>query len=316
MNLPCVVCGSAKKRFLFVGRDRMHALPGSFRVVRCAKCGCIMLDPQPSMAELAKYYPTRYHAYARYHPDTRQARFAAFLYRLFFARGGNPLVKLALLPLKHLLRGTRIIPGGRILDVGCGNGAFLHKMQAAGMDAHGVEFSPEGCKEAQRLGLKVTCGTLEAQHYPSTYFDVITLNHVFEHVPDPLRTLRELKRILKPDGDIIIAVPNARSLAWRLFGRYWAQLDVPRHLSIHSPKTMRLAARKAGLKVDGIRYISFPFQFQGSLAYLLNRNRAIPLDQMWLGTSKLLYWLLFPAAYLVDFLHLGDVIEVVMTKNS
>ena len=315
MSMPCLVCGSAEKRFLFVGRDRMHALPGAFRVVRCAKCGCIMLDPQPSMSALAKYYPTKYHAYARYDPDARQARFAVFLYKLFFGNG-NPLLRFALLPFKHLLRGTRIIPGGRILDVGCGNGAFLHKMQQAGMDAHGVEFSPEGCKEAQRLGLTVKCGTLEAQHYPSAYFDVVTLNHVFEHVPDPLRTLRELKRILKHDGRIIIAVPNSRSLAWWVFGRYWAQLDVPRHVSIHSPHTMRLAAQKTGLKVKGIRHVSFPFQFQASFAYVWNRNRATPLDKMRLATSKLLYWLLFPFVYLVDFLHVGDVIEVSLTKDS
>lgn len=314
MTAACVVCGSRQKRFLFFGRDRMHGLPGSFRVVRCAKCGCIQLDPQPLLSELAKYYPKRYHAYAHYDPESRSARFATYLYKLFFGNSRNMLAKIALLPLRHLLRGTRIIPGGRILDVGCGNGAFLHKMQAAGMKAFGVEFSPTGCREAQRLGLDVRCGTVEKQHYQSDSFDVITLNHVFEHIPDPIKTLCELKRILKPAGCIIIAVPNARSLARWLFGRYWAQLDVPRHLSIHTPHTMRLAARKTGLRLRKIRYVSSPFQFQASLAYVMNM-KGVPLDKTWLGTSKLVYWLLFPLVYLVDFLHIGDVIEVYLTKK-
>ncbi len=309
---PCLVCGSKDKRFLFMGKDRLHGVPGTFRVVKCRKCGLIMLDPQPSLNELAKYYPQDYHAHARYNPGSAKERFAIYLYKLFFQKGGNPLLKLVFLPFKHLLRGAKIIPGAKILDVGCGNGAFLYKMQAAGMDAYGVEISARGAKEARRLGLKVKCGTLEGQHYPSAYFDVITLNHVLEHVPDPVKTLKELGRILKPNGTLIIAVPNSRSLARVIFGRYWASLDVPRHLMTHNPRTMRIAAKKAGLRVKKVRFVSFPFQFQASLSYLLHPKAKIPLDKTWLGKSKLAYWLLFPLVYIVDLLHIGDVIEVTL----
>ncbi len=311
---PCFVCGSKDKRFMFIGKDRLHAVPGSFPVAKCRKCGLIMLDPQPSLRDLAKYYPTKYHAYARYNPGSKKERFAIYLYKLFFQKGGNALLKLVFLPFKHLLRGTKIIPGGKILDVGCGNGAFLYKMQAAGMNAYGVELSAEGAKEAQRLGLKVKCGTLEEQDYPSAYFDVITLNHVLEHVADPIKTLKELGRILKPNGTLIIAVPNSRSLARFLFGRYWASLDVPRHLMTYNPKTMRIAAKKAGLKMKKVRYISFPFQFQASISYLLHPNAKLPLDKTWLGESRLAYWLLFPLVYLVDLFRIGDVIEVTLAR--
>ncbi|MEM2916596.1 MAG: class I SAM-dependent methyltransferase [Candidatus Woesearchaeota archaeon] len=312
--MNCLVCGSKDKRFLFIGKDRLHAIPGSFPVVKCRKCGLIMLDPQPSQKMIAKYYPARYHAYARYDPGSKKEHFAVFLYKLFFKEGGNPLLKLVFLPFKHLLRGTKIISGGKILDVGCGNGSFLYKMRAAGMDAYGVELSAEGAKEAQRLGLDVKCGTLEQQKYPSKYFDVITLNHVLEHVADPVKTLQELGRILKQNGTLIIAVPNSRSLARFLFGRYWASLDVPRHLTTHNVKTMCIAARKAGLKVKKVRYISFPFQFQASFAYLLHPSAKLPLDKTWLGRSRLMYWLLFPLVYAVDLLHIGDVIEVTLTN--
>ncbi len=310
----CLVCGSRDKRFLFIGKDRLHAIPGSFRIVRCRKCGLIMLDPQPSLKDLAKYYPAKYHAYARYNPGSKKEHFAIFLYKLFFQKGSNPLLRLAFLPFKHLLRGTKIIPGGKILDVGCGNGAFLYKMQAAGMDAYGVELSAEGAKEAQRLGLKVKCGALEEQHYSPNSFDVITLNHVLEHIADPVKTLKELRRILKPDGTLVIAVPNSRSLARCIFGRYWASLDVPRHLMTHNPETMRIAAKKAGLKVKKVRYISFPFQFQASFAYLLHPNAKVPLDKTWLGENRLAYWLLFPLVYLVDLFRIGDVIEVTLAR--
>ena len=79
---------------------------------------------------------------------------------------------------------------------------------------------------------------------------------------------------------------------------------------------MRIAAEKTGLDLRRVRFISFPFQFQASLAYVLNRNRSVPLDKTWLGESRVAYWLLFPLVYLVDFLRIGDVIETTMTKNS
>ncbi len=312
---PCILCGS-RTQFLFINRDRLHAIPGTFRVVRCTNCGTMQLDPVPAMKDVARYYPSTYHAYARYDPGARKERFAVWLYKLYFKPGGNPLLKLLFLPFKHLLRGTHVISGAKILDVGCGNGSFLSKMQAAGMDAHGVEFSPDGAKEAQRRGLNVKCGTLEQQKHPSNSFDVVTLNHVFEHVPNPVGTLREIKRILKPGGRAIIAVPNARSLAAKLFGRYWAALDTPRHLSVHTPKAMRIAAKKTGLALKGVRYISFPFEFQASLAYVFHPRATVPLDKTWIGESRLLYWLFFPLVYLTDFLRIGDVIETTFTKEK
>jgi SAM-dependent methyltransferase len=273
-----------------------------------------MLDPQPSMKDLSAYYPRRYYAYARYNPNTIKERFAIAMYKLFFGQRGNVLKKLLFLPLKHLLRGTHIIPGGRILDVGCGNGAFLYKMQAAGMEAHGIEFSPNGAKAAQRLGLNVKCGTLEQQKYPPKFFDVITLNHVFEHLPDPLGTLAELKRILKSDGRIIVAVPNAHSLARWLFGKYWSSLEIPRHLFIPNPIVMQRCARATGLRIESLRYLSFPAQFHVSLMYWLYRNRPVPLENAWINTSRILHALCLPLAYLVDFLHIGDVIEVTVAR--
>ncbi len=296
-----------------MNRDRLHAIPGMFRIVRCTRCGLMSLDPRPKETELEKYYPKTYYAYAHYKPGSWQERFAVFLYKLYFGRG-NLLLKLALLPFKHLLRGTRIIPGGRILDVGCGNGSFLYKMKLAGMDAHGVELSREACAGACKLGLNVRCGTLEAQRYPAQHFDVITLNHVLEHVHQPVRMLREVQRILKPDGVVFIGVPNERSLAAKLFGRYWASLETPRHLMIPNPNAMRAFARKTGLRVQNIRYLSFPSQFHVSLAYLFARNRSVPMERAWLCTSRLAHAFCLPLAYLVDFLRIGDVIEATLTK--
>ena len=301
-----------------------------------------MLDPQPTFKENARHYPEDYHAYQSYAPHGRKERFALYLYRLYFTqsfaqsmqrqerRGGlasgarTLFLRVALLPFKHLLRGTSIRKGARILDVGCGNGAFLYKMKQAGMETHGVELSHKGCRAARTLGLDVREGILEQQRYPPDHFDVITLNHVFEHVPDPKETLRELKRILKPGGVLIMAFPNASSLACRMFRTYWASLDMPRHLAIFSPKTIAILARAQGFSIERTRYLSFPFAFQGSFAYLLSpASRTMktppgpaPLDRTFIGKTRLFYWLFFPLVYLVDLLHIGDVIEVHLRKDE
>ena len=315
----CVLCASSQKA-LFRAHDRYHALPGEFRFVQCISCGLVSLNPQPSPRELARHYPENYYAYSFHAPSAQEVRRAIFFYKLYFSTEKptfrTRLLQLFFLPMKHLLRGTSISPGAKILDVGCSNGTFLSKMKSAGMEPYGIEISKKGCTNARKLGIHVTQGVLERGMYPANHFDAVTLNHVFEHLRDPLETLRELKRIVKPTGKIIIAVPNANSLSRHLFGQYWAPWEVPRHLFIFSPSTMKRCAARAGLRAERTRFISFPYEFQVSIAYLLNAHKHRPIEESRFAMSKAAYYLLFPLIYLLDMLHIGGVIEVTLMKGK
>lgn len=314
--MNCLACEGKNLFFLHEGKDRLHAISGTFFVVKCATCGLRMLYPQPSIAVLNNHYPKTYHAYAHSNEsETRSYAFAVYLYKLYFSENKRFIEKLFFLPLRHLLRGTRVRKNCKLLDVGCGNGSFLLKMRGCGLNVEGVEFSDSGAKEARSHGLDVATGTLEQQKYPANSFDVITLNHVLEHVRDQKKTLIELAKILKTDGVIILAVPNSRSLAAVLFGKYWASLDVPRHLATHTPHTLGLLAKKAGLVIKNTRYISFPFQFQASLAYVLHPKGTPALEETWVGKNRFLYWFFMPLVYIVDLLRIGDVIEVRLMKK-
>ena len=314
--MNCLACSSKNLVFMHEGKDRLHAISGSFSVVKCAKCGLRMLDPQPSTVVLNNHYPKTYHAYAHSNEaKTRKFEFAVYLYKLYFSKNNRVFEKLFFLPLRHLLRRTRIRNNSNLLDVGCGYGSFLLKMRSCGLNVQGVEFSDSGAKEARSHGLDVSTGTLEQQKYPAGSFDVITLNHVLEHVRYPKKTLIELARILNTGGVIILAVPNATSFAAVLFGKYWASLDVPRHLATHTPHTIALLAKQANLAINKVRYISFPFQFQASLAYVLHPKGNLPLEKTWVGRSRVLYWLFMPLVYVVDLLRIGDVIEVSLMKK-
>jgi SAM-dependent methyltransferase len=151
------------------------------------------------------------------------------------------------------VRFLKYVPDGQLLDVGCGSGAWLKSMRELGWRAEGVDFDENAIAVAQQDGLKVSAGSLEQQGYPSDKFDAVTLSHVIEHVPDPVGTLTECARILKPGGKLIVATPNNWSLGHRLFRKNWRGLEPPRHLHIFSPQSLRRTLQLAGFSRVSIR---------------------------------------------------------------
>lgn len=151
------------------------------------------------------------------------------------------------LSLQARARYVRWVPGGRLLDVGCGSGIWLREMRQLGWQVEGVDFDPCAVKVAARAGLRVRLGSLEEQNYPAASFDVVTMNHSIEHVPDPLKTIKECARILKPGGQIALGTPNSESRGHRYFKENWIGLDPPRHLHTFSRQSMRKLMALAGL---------------------------------------------------------------------
>jgi 2-polyprenyl-3-methyl-5-hydroxy-6-metoxy-1,4-benzoquinol methylase len=300
----CDLCGESNFVTLFSARDRMHAVEGHFRIQRCAKCSLIFINPQPTMEELAAHYPRDgYYSLAAEPPKTDVIAKLA-------VRAPRSIAWL-LSPLTVFLRSTVIVRGGRLLDVGCGAGHFVRLARELGMDAWGVEPSLDQSPDPQ-----IFAGTLEAAQYPNDYFDVITINHVLEHVSSPTETLRELRRVLRPGGVLVVAVPQTDSLAYWLFGKHWVQLDVPRHLYAFSVRTLRRYAEKEDLRILTVRYNSRPFQFLGSVLYwasdLAGQERFLAASRFHKRLSLNLAAL--PLTYLANLFHLGDQAEILMTK--
>jgi SAM-dependent methyltransferase len=153
---------------------------------------------------------------------------------------------------------------GRVLDIGCGNGDFLHSLKRRGWDAHGVEFSAKAAELARSRGIDVHRGELRSAAYPASFFDVVTLWHVVEHLPDPLTELAEVRRILRDDGLLVVEVPNSDCLTRRLCGVRWRQFDVPRHLQHFTPLTLKQALTRAGFAIihrQNLHFIDFNLVF-------------------------------------------------------
>ncbi len=252
--VACDLCGADDYQVLHVLPDMLFGGPGEFPVVRCRRCGLIYVNPRPIASEMSRYYPHSYTPYKRAIEDERSKVLRWFRRHKLLAR----------------LRQVERITGlqrGRLLDVGCATGLFIHEAARQGWQVEGVEFNSEVASYARvRLGLAVHHGTLESLNLPAESYDVITFWDVLEHTFSPSAVLRKAYRLLRPGGWVIILIPNSKSLDASLFGSYWNGFDVPRHLYVFSHEIMERLLQKAGFSEIGHRcYFSGFFTFRTSL---------------------------------------------------
>ncbi len=164
--------------------------------------------------------------------------------RFGYTQGAGPKWRRLVAPLALLHPGGRDeldaaamhlpAPAGaaRVLDVGCGSGVLLARMQSLGWQVEGVEVDPDGVKAARARGVPVRLGMLEKQGFPDNHFDAVHSAHVIEHVYDPLSLLRECHRILKPGGTLVILTPNIASIRTQAV---WLGLAEPRSSAAPCP---------------------------------------------------------------------------------
>ena len=230
----CPVCGKSDFRNKLVVEDRTVSHE-SFAIVQCAACSFQFTNPRPNEAEISKYYESD--AYVSHNSGAAGLINRAYKVARFFTmrRKVGLLNKLA--PRR-----------GQLLDYGCGTGHFLAAAKSAGWQVSGLEPNARAHEEAsRRLGQPVGQESLSS-FQPGT-FDAITLWHVLEHVHLLNETLAQLITLLKPDGVLLIAVPNVESLDAQHYRELWAAYDVPRHLYHFAPKTMAQLLKKHKLTI-------------------------------------------------------------------
>ncbi|MDE2023958.1 MAG: class I SAM-dependent methyltransferase [Gammaproteobacteria bacterium] len=149
----------------------------------------------------------------------------------------------------------------RLLDVGCGNGAFLCRALEMGIQVQGCEPDPAAAATCRNMGLHVVAGDVWTAAYADGSFTYITLNHVIEHVTDPSRLLGKLLALLEPGGTLWLALPNPSALGLRLFRRGWKGLHPPFHLLIPSQRILREWLQHAGF--TDVRFVRRGMQSPG-----------------------------------------------------
>lgn len=289
----CLLCGGDGVLLYENLRDRLFSAPGVWTLMRCPNCRLVWLSPRPIDSDIAKLYKEYFaHDVHQLVPQfagmRRFIRNAVLESHMGYDNLGNSSLgkRIGKIlswvgPLKQrielsvmTLRGNK---KGRLLDVGCGIGIFLEKMRSLGWEVIGVETDEKAVEVARkRFGLNTHQGTLEQMNFPDESMDAIVVHHVIEHVGDPIRTLKECYRILKPLGRLVITTPNMEGLGQRFFKKAYVHLDPPRHLYLFSPHTLQVCAEKAGLQILGLRTIARRASWTWITSYLIRKNGRLP----------------------------------------
>jgi len=209
----------------------------NFTVFQCNDCTLRFTQDVPDEASIGEYYKSEDYIS---HTNTTQG----FINKLYQNVRNKTMRQKAAIVQKQTS-----LSSGCLLDVGCGTGTFLHTMQQAGWNVTGLEPNTDARKKANELYNLYPLPSSELFSLTEQSFDVITMWHVLEHVHQLHSYIEQLKKLLKPNGKIIIAVPNYLSSDAQYYQQFWAAYDVPRHLYHFSPKAMNTLLAQHQLKV-------------------------------------------------------------------
>lgn len=305
-SVVCPLCGSAANRPRYQGQDRLLGHAGTFPIVECRQCGLTYASPRP--VNVAPFYQGEYGP----HHAVRTAQPQA---------GDDASVQDGLPKLYYdVVQQATPLRQGTLLDIGCGSGDFLVAMHKLGWQVRGYEPDPQAAQQAnlrlptQASATVVTQADLE-HAFPDNCFDLITLWHVIEHVPNPVQTLATVRRMLKPGGTCIVQTPRLDSLEGRTFGPYFCGLDAPRHLCIFTHKTLALAFEKAGWPAPRSYAAPSYLFFRLSMLFWLRAVRPSWAEPIYRALSRPLMdkalWHLFRP---IDQLNLGSQLTLAVRK--
>ncbi len=232
-EVPCNLCGASDAAVVYeAGRAQSN------RIVRCRTCG--LMYGSPRLAETDR---------------TRVARFdpgylGGMLARTYDPRMDKEAHQVVDWDEARAWLGHRYPARGRLLEVGCGLGFLARHFQRDGWQAQAVDPDPLCARHATEvLGVPVVGATLAETLIPDNHYELALLSHVIEHVPDPLATLRELHRIVRPGGMVVMETPRFDSLAFLLLGRHERSMACEGHLYFFTRATLVALAHRAGFEL-------------------------------------------------------------------
>ena len=269
-TVTCPVCGSENSELYLKTKD--YFLTGEeFDLFQCKSCSFIFTYPVPPPDQIFTYYDSPEYV-------SHEIKKSSFFDRVYaLARKRNIRYKYGVV--------SRFKSSGKILDVGCGTGELLKYFKDKGWQTSGIEPVEKARSFAINEYSLDVFDEKQLHLFDTQTFDVITLWHVLEHVYDLNGRIEELKRLLKSDGVLIIAVPNINSYDASFYGKHWGALDVPRHLYHFNQETMSALLEKHALRVIK----SYPMKMDAYYVSLLSerfRETKFPYFKAFLTAQK------------------------------
>lgn len=276
----CIYCKDKKSR---IGYSTVSSHNECFYINECLQCGAFFLAPPPTFEQLEQAYDDAYYG-------LKDQKFLPLFEKV-----------INYFRISRALRVRRYITTpARVLDIGCGNGQFLHILQGHGYEAYGLERPGKAFERAKKFSdIKITMQELSPATYPDNYFDLITLWHVFEHLSNPAQILDIISKSLKPGAYLMMSLPNIASIQSCLFKGYWLHLDPPRHLFFLTPDQLIQEMLKRGMILIKKNFFSLeqnPFGIQQSLLNRIFKKRDL-LFEFLKGNKG--YYLSYPTLLII-----------------
>lgn len=285
--MVCKICLSGEAKFFFhsINKHGRHKQSNEkFAVFRCSKCGVLFLkEVKVNSVYYRKYYGKDY-----YKNTVRNDLLNKIL--AFFSFVSVKKKE------KFILKYFNNLHKISILDVGCGDGKFLERLDQKKFDKYGLELNKEAIKICQKKEIFIYGGKLVDLNFKNKKFDVISLWHSLEHIEDPIGVLRKIKRILSKKGILVIQTPNVDSFGFKFGKENWFHLDSPRHLFIYSKKAIGELCERTDFEIFKIK----------------NEFYDYPLDLFWSIRSspiKYVFYLLYPIIKFLSKEHFTYIIK-------
>lgn len=310
-TIRCPICGGDSFAFVLEGKDHLHGLQGTFRIVRCRGCSLLLTNPRPTETEIRRYYPKDYASHRLDIP-----RVEAWRRR-----------KKALGPLARWLdpRAT-VVPAFRkpssILEIGCGGGRFLYeyRLDHPGHRVIGTDADEGVVRRLREAGVPAFRSSLRSIDLPSESMDAVLGWMILEHIHGLNDALREVRRVLKKDGWFCFSLPNAGSWELAFFGSLWFAAQVPTHLYHFTVRTAAALLAAHGFSVERVHHQRSLRNVLGSLDNAV-KEAQLPgwlrsLFRRLLRESAWSYLLTFPFAWALAAVRQSGRITIVARKHG
>ncbi len=304
-----------RMRYYLSARDYLYQTSNKiYQVFKCTRCSLEKIHPLPSKKEISSFYPINYYSY-----HVQKVKNQDFFLKLrekivdisYNKKSKKDIWYLLALIFKNLLPGLPLnyLGNRRFLDVGCGDGYSLDLLSKYHWKTFGFELGEPFKKGSIYYG-----PSLLGVDFKKTTFDYIRVWHLLEHVPNPASYIKKLASLLTQKGHLTIGVPNSASLYAKLFGKYWYNRDIPRHVINYNPYTLALLCNKYNLKIISVKYNSFGGLLD-SLLRLLDIKYRIKIN-LFNKIKFFLVILFYPIDLVCNLLKIGDLFFFDIIKDN
>ena len=322
VNIYCPVCQNNKFNTFEKVFDDRYGEPNQYNLAECINCKHVSTYPRLNQEELGKlyqnYYPRKNISYKQVLEKSNTNNSIFRVLQLWFHGTNN----------QGQIYAKK---GENVLDIGCGDCSSLLEIKKLGANPYGIETDLNILPIANKLNLKVHFGSIEDNPFPGKFFELIVMNQVIEHFPEPDKSLQLIKKRLSPNGRLIIVIPNKDSIWQKITGKKWINWHIPYHLHHFSKKNFEKMLKKSKLKIINYRTITPNVWTFLQIRHIYHNTKIGEVNKIWQKEKhnkhskfkqeeKLIFakkfikfsLLLFIALVnrIIDFLNLGDSLMV------